>query len=75
MKATIFIKKEEDITTTSKLQKSGILFNDYHYFGKLWGTHQIDDALHQKVIEVNKESILDWLKSLGYNPVAEEDNP
>jgi len=65
MKVTIFVKQTEDETCQLKLQKSGLLLNTYHYFGKKWGEHQIDGALHQKIINPNEEKIIDWLTGFG----------
>ena len=75
MKVTIFVKQSKDETCQLKLQKSGLLFNTYHYFGKKWGEHQIDGALHQKIINPNEEKISDWLTGFGYTVVIEEDIP
>jgi phage-related protein len=75
MKVTIFVKQTEDGTCQLKLQKSGLLLNTYHYFGKKWGEHQIDGALHQKIINPNEEKISDWLTGFGYTVVIEEDIP
>ena len=75
MKVTIFVKQSKDETCQLKLQKSGLLLNTYHYFGKKWGEHQIDGALHQKIINPNEEKISVWLAEFGYTVVIEEDTP
>ena len=75
MKVTIFVKQTEDETCQFKLQKNGLLLNTYHYFGKKWGEHQIDGALHQKIINPNEEKISDWLTGFGYTVIIEEDTP
>ena len=68
MKVTFFVKKNKDDTASIRIKK-GI---STHYLGKFWGTHQIDNTLHQKTIETNEESWPAWVASLGYT--IEEEN-
>jgi hypothetical protein len=68
MKATLFVKKNKDEIASRKIKK-GI---STHYLGKFWGIRQIDNALHQKIIEADEESWPSWVASLGYT--IEEEN-
>ena len=67
MKVTFFVKKNKDDTASIKIKKG----SSTHYLGNFWGEHQIANVLHQKIIELSKESWTSWVASLGYTIVKE----
>jgi hypothetical protein len=67
MKATFFIKNNKDDTASIKIKKG----SSTHYLGNFWGEHQIANVLHQKIIELSKESWTSWVANLGYTIVKE----
>ena len=66
MKATFYIREAKQADTPHTIKKTGGLLGATHYYGKLWGDHLIENALHQKVINLDEELPSTWLAGLGY---------
>ena len=70
MKATFYIRETKQADTPHTIKKTGGFLGTTHYYGKLWGVHSIENALHQKVINLDEETPAAWLAGLGYTVVT-----
>ena len=74
MNITYFIRDNDDFypepcdKASIKIKKD----NKIYYCAACWGSHSPSNIIHFIVANPNELNLLDWIISLGYEPVVDE---